>query len=72
MRALRPTAVIAVFGLCLSACVHSGLAPGKTGEQAAAVNVQLAIEYMKIGKLGPARETIERALNRIRAMPTCS
>jgi type IV pilus assembly protein PilF len=53
----------ALFYGALCACVHSGLAPGKTGEQAAAVNVQLAIEYMKIGKLGPARETIERALS---------
>jgi type IV pilus assembly protein PilF len=44
------------------ACVRTGLAPGKTGAQAAKVNVQLAIEYMKIGKLAPARETIERAM----------
>jgi type IV pilus assembly protein PilF len=42
---------------------HSGLAPGKTGAQAAAVNVQLAIEYLKINKLAAARETIERAMH---------
>jgi type IV pilus assembly protein PilF len=53
----------ALFGVVLAGCSHNGLAPGKTGEQAAAVNVQLAIEYMKIGKLAPARETIERALS---------
>jgi len=51
-----------VFAALLTACVHSGLAPGKTGAQAAKVNVQLAIEYMKIGKLAAARETIERAM----------
>lgn len=54
----------AIGALCwiLSGCMHSGLAPGKTGAQAAAVNVQLAIEYMKIDKLAASRETIERAL----------
>jgi len=46
----------------LPGCVRSELAPGKTGADAAKVNVQLAIEYMQIGKLSPARETIERAL----------
>lgn len=52
----------AALSLGLAGCVHSGLAPGKTREQAAGVNVQLAIEYMKIGKLAAARETIERGL----------
>jgi type IV pilus assembly protein PilF len=51
-----------ILGAALSACVNSGLAPGKTGADAAKVNVQLAIEYMKIGKLAAARETIERAM----------
>ena len=46
----------------LCACTHSGLAPGKTGAQAAATNIQLAIEYMKLGKLSSSREFIERAL----------
>jgi type IV pilus assembly protein PilF len=43
-------------------CMHSGLAPGKTGAQAASINVQLAIEYLKLGKLGDSRDFIERAL----------
>jgi type IV pilus assembly protein PilF len=55
-------AAAVVLALSLTACVNSGLAPGKTGADAAKVNVQLAIEYMKIGKLAAARETIERAL----------
>jgi type IV pilus assembly protein PilF len=58
----RFAAMVVMLGVGLAACVHSGLAPGKTGAQAAAVNVQLAIEYMKIGKLAAARETIERGL----------
>jgi type IV pilus assembly protein PilF len=41
---------------------HSGLAPGKTAAQAASVNVQLAIEYMKLGKLSDSRDFVERAL----------
>ncbi len=54
--------VVLLLALGVGGCMHSGLAPGKTGAQAAAVNVQLAIEYMKIGKLAAARETIERGL----------
>lgn len=64
MRLAGLPAVTAVMSLCIAAsgCMHSGLAPGKTGAQAASVNVQLAIEYMKIGKLSAAQETIERGL----------
>ena len=54
-------AAVLVLGLT-AGCMHSGLAPGKTGAQAAAVNVQLAIEYLKLGKLGDSRDFIERAL----------
>jgi type IV pilus assembly protein PilF len=53
---------LAMLGPGLSACRHSGLAPGKTGAEAAATNVQLAIEYMKLGKLTDARQFIERAV----------
>lgn len=58
-------AAAALFGLCLatSACVSNKLAPGKTPEAAAGVNVQLAIEYMRLNKLATAREFIERALS---------
>ena len=59
---LAGAAMCVMLGGALPACVHSGLAPGKTGAQAAKVNVQLAIEYMKLGKLAAARETIERAM----------
>jgi type IV pilus assembly protein PilF len=64
---MRTTGLVAVMaatlGSVLCACTHSGLAPGKTAAQAAATNVQLAIEYMKLGKLSSSREFIERALS---------
>jgi type IV pilus assembly protein PilF len=63
MKLVRFDAVMVVtLGSILCGCMHSGLAPGKTGAQAASVNVQLAIEYMKIGKLAASRESIERAM----------
>ena len=62
-KGLLPMALLGLMiGVVLPACVHSGLAPGKTGADAAKINVQLAIEYMKLGKLAAARETIERAM----------
>jgi len=62
MRISGLLALVAALSLSLSACMRSGLAPGKTGEQAASINMQLAIEYMKLGKLGSSRDFIERAL----------
>lgn len=61
---MRITRVLAcALALILSAgCMRSGLAPGKTAAQAASINVQLAIEYLKLGKLGDSRDFIERAL----------
>jgi type IV pilus assembly protein PilF len=53
---------VVLLGLSLSACMNTGLAPGKTAAEAASVNMQLAIEYMKLGKLGSSRDFIERAL----------
>lgn len=67
-RASTLTAMLALLmavglGVNLAGCAaQTGLAPGKTGAQAASVNVQLAIEYMKLGKLSAARETVERAI----------
>jgi type IV pilus assembly protein PilF len=54
-------ASVLVLASC-AGCMHSGLAPGKTAAQAAGVNVQLAIEYLKLGKLANSRDFIERAL----------
>jgi len=60
IKGMLATAAMLCFGV--SGCMHSGLAPGKTGAQAANVNIQLAIEYMKIGKLAESRDFVERAL----------
>jgi type IV pilus assembly protein PilF len=54
---------IATFALGLSACVPTHLAPGRTAAEAASVNTQLAIEYMKLEKLSASREFIDRALD---------
>lgn len=53
-----------VLALALAGCASGPgtVAPGKSPEAAASVNTQLAIEYMKLGKLGTSREMIERAL----------
>jgi type IV pilus assembly protein PilF len=55
--------LVSLLAVCLSACVAGHLAPGKTPQAAAAINMQLAIEYMKLDKLATAREFIERALD---------
>jgi type IV pilus assembly protein PilF len=57
----------------LSACVHNnynynsandyGFGKNKDSKQAASINVQLAIEYMKLGKLASSRDYVERALS---------
>ncbi|MDP9014408.1 MAG: type IV pilus biogenesis/stability protein PilW [Pseudomonadota bacterium] len=55
--------VAAMLGSVLGACSHHEAFGHKaTPAQQAATNVQLAIEYMKLGKLASSREVIERAL----------
>jgi type IV pilus assembly protein PilF len=56
-------AVISVAAaLVLSGCMRSGVVSGKSVSEAANVNMQLAIEYMKLNNLAVAREKLERAL----------
>jgi type IV pilus assembly protein PilF len=55
-------AVALILALALGACVHTGFGSNKNPAQAASANVQLAIEYMKLGRLALSREYIERAL----------
>ena len=47
----------------VSGCAHRGPASGRTSEQAATTNMQLAIEYMKLGKMSTSRDYAERALS---------
>ena len=48
--------------LLLAACATDGVAPGRSNAEAASVNLQLAVEYMKMDNLPVAREKMERAL----------
>jgi type IV pilus assembly protein PilF len=49
--------------LCLAACSHNTEFKKATPAVTAATNMQLAIEYMRLGKLASARDFIERALS---------
>ncbi len=48
---------------CLAACSHNSDFKKASPEVTAATNMQLAIEYMKLGKLAASRDFIERALS---------
>jgi type IV pilus assembly protein PilF len=65
-----PVLVLVAAGVLLAACHHNPPAyqqPVRTYKkqpaQAAIANMQLAIEYMKLGQLANARDCIERALS---------
>lgn len=59
---LRGALLLAAAGM-LSACASKDdVAPGRSISEAAQVNLQLAVEYMKIDNLPVAREKMERAL----------
>jgi type IV pilus assembly protein PilF len=51
-----------ILGLGLAACSNDSGFHKASPAHAAATNVQLAIEYMKLGKLATSRDFIERAL----------
>ena len=63
MRCLLVAASLASVALAACAPQAAHVAPGKSPKQAAQVNEQLAIEYMRIGKLSIAREFAERAVS---------
>jgi type IV pilus assembly protein PilF len=52
-----------IFGSCLAACSHDSGFKKASPAVTAATNVQLAIEYLKIGKLAASRDFMERALS---------
>ncbi len=52
-----------IFGCCLAACSHDSGFKKASPAVTAATNVQLAIEYMKLGKLANARDFMEQALS---------
>jgi len=52
-----------ILGGCLAACSHNSEFKKASPAVMAATNVQLAIEYMKLGKLASSRDFMERALS---------
>ena len=52
-----------ILGCCLAACAHESGFKKAPPAVAAATDVQLAIEYMKLGKLANARDFMEQALS---------
>jgi type IV pilus assembly protein PilF len=63
MKTLKYTTMAAMALLWLAACAHKDNQFKKSSpQQMAATDVQLAIEYMKLGKLANSREFVERAL----------
>jgi type IV pilus assembly protein PilF len=59
-RTAKLTAIIVCC--CLAACAHKSDFKKASPAESAATNMQLAIEYMKIGKLASSRDFMERAL----------
>ncbi len=60
---MKRLVVLWVLGAAVTACVSNNPPPKDRTPQAAAVNnMQLALEYMRLGKLAIARDFIERAL----------
>jgi type IV pilus assembly protein PilF len=54
--------LIVILSLCTAACSHNSQFKKASPQVSAATNMQLAIEYMKLGKLASSRDFIERAL----------
>jgi type IV pilus assembly protein PilF len=53
----------AILGVCVAACSHNQEFKKASPTVMAATNMQLAIEYMKLGKLASSQEFMERALS---------
>jgi type IV pilus assembly protein PilF len=70
LRGIGVSAAAMLVCLALTACVSSGLARGKSPHEAATVNMQLAVEYMKLNNLPVAQEKMERALSQDPNNPT--
>ena len=52
-----------ILVVCLAACSHDSQFKKASPAVTAATNMQLAIEYMKLGKLAQSRDFIEKALS---------
>ena len=62
MRSSRVWTLGVILGICLAACSHDTGFKKASPAVTAATNMQLAIEYMKLGQLANSRDCIEQAL----------
>jgi len=60
--AASASALALILGLGLAACAHNSPFHKASPERTAATDMQLSIEYMKLGRLAASQEFIERAL----------
>jgi type IV pilus assembly protein PilF len=63
MKSRTVKAFAAIFVFCLAACSHNSEFKKASPAVTAATNMQLAIEYMRLGKLASSRDFIELALS---------
>lgn len=63
MKSISRTMVGVILGGCLAACSHNSDFKKASPAVTAATNMQLAIEYLKLGKMAESRDAIERALS---------
>src|SRR5258708_12588949 len=63
MKSSAVAVLAVVLAGCLAACSHNSDFKKSSPEVAAATNMQLAIEYMKLGRLAASRDFMERALS---------
>jgi type IV pilus assembly protein PilF len=69
MKSTTVTPTTVILGLCLAACSSNSVFKKASPQVTAATNMQLAIEYMKIGKLAASRDFMEQALKEDPANP---
>jgi type IV pilus assembly protein PilF len=62
MTSTKVSLLAVILGLCLAACSNNTGFKKASPQVTAATNMQLAIEYMKLGKLAASRDFIEQAL----------
>jgi type IV pilus assembly protein PilF len=63
MKVRSRNSLAVILGLCAAACGHNSDFHKASPKVQAATNMQLAIEYMKMGRLAPSRKAIEQALS---------
>jgi type IV pilus assembly protein PilF len=63
MKTSRVKTLTVMLGLCVAACSHNTGFKKASPQVTAATNMQLAIEYMRLGKLASSRKSIELALS---------